>query len=189
MNKLELICELWMYRSMSLIGKILVVNTLMSSLYVYKFQVLPLITQQHIHRFNDTVNKFLWKGRKPKIPLRILQKEKEFGGLGLVDLQKRHTALLTNWVQRIQCDKECRNLAEFFLPYSRDNFIWKCNLSSVDAHKEFNCNNFWSNVLRAWCVYNFQVPQSNENIVLQIIWFNSNIRSQGSVLKPTANLP
>ena len=43
-NKMETISNIWFYRSLTLVGKIQIVNTLMASLFVYKFQVLPVIS-------------------------------------------------------------------------------------------------------------------------------------------------
>ena len=39
-NKMKVISRIWYYRNMTLMGKVLIINTLMSSLYVYAMQVL-----------------------------------------------------------------------------------------------------------------------------------------------------
>ena len=41
--KMQTISKLWFYRSLTLMGKILIVNTLMASLFTYKLQVLPVL--------------------------------------------------------------------------------------------------------------------------------------------------
>ena len=71
-NKMKVVSNIWYYRNMSLSGKIVVINTLMASLYVYRMQVLPVISENMIHEIEAEILHFLWRNKKPKIPLRIL---------------------------------------------------------------------------------------------------------------------
>ena len=73
LEKMNRTLNAWHNRGLSLIGKVNIVNTLVSSLFVYKIMVLPRIPQTMIKRMNGTINKFLWNDGKPKIALEILQ--------------------------------------------------------------------------------------------------------------------
>ena len=69
--KIESVMKLWQQRNLSLFGKILVTNTLIMSLFTYKFAVLPPFPEEFCTKLNDIVQKFIWRGG-PKIPLPIL---------------------------------------------------------------------------------------------------------------------
>ena len=67
----------------------------------------------------------------------------------------------------------CKNLC----PTLR-NEIWKCNLELRDVKILFGVS-FWSDVLTAWCSYNYVANVSSDSEVYsQVIWYNSNIRIQ-----------
>ena len=80
--KLRTIIESRKYRSLTLMGKVLVVNMLLSSLFIYKLTVLPAILDDILEKYNQAVTDFLWNGKRPKIPLDILQACKEPRGTG-----------------------------------------------------------------------------------------------------------
>ena len=58
------------------LGKIVIINTLVASLVMYKLQVLPKLESGYVNRFNDMIEHFLWNGSKPKIAIKILQLDK-----------------------------------------------------------------------------------------------------------------
>ena len=77
-DKMSKIMMSWSKRKLTLMGKVLVVNTLMASLFVYKFQVLPAMTGPQINKINKCIQEYLWGvGKKPKIPLKVLQSNKK----------------------------------------------------------------------------------------------------------------
>ena len=83
------------------------------------------------------------------------------------------------------CANECRNLAGYFLGACiENNLIWQCNLKSKDAMKVFENANFWKFVVNAWCKLRFTLPQSKEAIRAQLVWFNSEVKSDNEVLRP-----
>ena len=189
MHKLATVSEMWFYRNLTLIGKIQIINTLMASLFVYKMQALPLISDKIVKKVEEAFNTFLWKNSKPKMKISTLQKEKHFGGLGLVDIRKKHLALLINWIKIAKTNKEIWVLARnHFGDYMENDFIWKCNISPDDVKLNFK-EGFWKNVLYAWSTINYQCPQNDDNILEQIIWLNSNIKIDKKVIKPTPGLP
>ena len=48
---------------------------------------------------------------------------------------------------------------------------------------------FWKNVMKAWASFNYQCPQSSDNIKLQSIWFNSCIRINNLPIRPQQGFP
>ena len=100
--KSESILNAWKGRQLSLFAKVIVINTLVASLYVYKMSVLPLLSEKLISKFNGIIQKFLWNGRKPKISLAKLQNSKKFGGANLVNIELKDQSLKVAWVKNIQ---------------------------------------------------------------------------------------
>ena len=85
-------------------GRILIVNTLIESLFVYSFSVLPYVDQQILKNLQKTIMQFVWKGKSPKIAFQVLQSAKSQEGLRLVDLGLKHTAQKAQWAINIKGD-------------------------------------------------------------------------------------
>ena len=105
--KMQTVMNMWYYRSLSLIGKVLILNALIGSLFVYKMQVISNITEDIFLKAKQHFEYFLWNGLHPKISYNILIRSKDQGGLGLVDLKLKHNALLIKWVKLSKNHHEC----------------------------------------------------------------------------------
>ena len=79
----------WIHRGLTLIGRILVVNTLAGSLFVYKMAILENISSKIVDKFYDIIHKLLWDGGNAKVPSEVLFCDKSAGGLRLVNLRKK----------------------------------------------------------------------------------------------------
>ena len=188
--KLETISEMWYYRSLTLMGKVLVVNTLMSSLFVYRMQVLPPIPSEYLKIIYSTIERFIWNNKRPKLPLAILQKERAQGGLGLVDFSIKHKALISKWIQHYNLNPDIKNLACYF--FKTDQNIWEYNLNVKDAKTMLKGNensNFWKEAYYAWCETSFHTPKDRVGILNESIWYNSNIKIGNSVIVKPTNVP
>ena len=176
LNNIKEVVSLWENRHLSLIGKILVVNTLMGSHFVYKLSALQGPHEDQIKAFNELILKYIWNGKRPKINKDILTGKKEQGGLKLVDIEKKDMALKIQWVHRIlEPDSLSAKLAYYFLPQIGPA-IWQCNLLYSDVDIFMPKNTFWKEVLLAWCKLNFEQPITLNDIQNTTIWYNSDIR-------------
>ena len=88
------------------ICRIEVVNSLVSSLFVYKFKILPNVSAESVKKINDLIVHFVWNGRKPKIQLHTLTLDKEYSGCRLVDIKHRDATLKVQWVQRLTSEDQ-----------------------------------------------------------------------------------
>ena len=66
-DKVEVTLTKWKGRGLSLHGKILVFNSLIASLFMYKMSVLPKIPLKTVKAIEQSLLKFLWNGKRPKI--------------------------------------------------------------------------------------------------------------------------
>ena len=186
--RMETVMNMWYYRTLTLIGKVLILNSLISSLFVYKMQVLPEIPESLWKKITESYEHFLWNGKKPKIKLSVLMCSKQNGGLGLANLQLRHKSILLSWINHVKENSIISELANYFTDnLFSSGLLWKLNLNAKDAAALKIENAFWKQVVISWCEFNFYNPQSAENIRSQSIYGNSNIKVGGSVLWPPKN--
>ena len=105
LTKAQNILSVWSKRSLSLIGKILIVNTLIFPLFNYRLAIIRTPTKQQLAAFKAMVVDFLWDGKGAKIAYNTLIKPYNKGGLKLFDLGLRDLALKIKWVQICRADK------------------------------------------------------------------------------------
>ena len=178
LRKVQNVCDIWYNRSLTLVGRVLVVNTLVSSLCVYKMSIVMDLTQDQVKTLNEVVYKFIWKGKRARISMYTLSKKKNQGGLKLVDFRLKQDALLIAWIPKLDSDVFLAKCAYTALSPVLQNIIWKCNISSDDVVKLYG-DNYWASVLKAWSKLKFHCPESRVQVMFQIIWSNSYIRIGG----------
>ena len=183
LDKARAITRIWKARSLSLMGSILIFNSLIASLFNYRLAVLRNISQYNIKEFNEIATNFVWQGKRAKIPLQILQASKECGGLGLCNIKDRETLLKLQWIKRVHEDELIMALANDTLENSLGLLVWRAQLSEKDISKHFVANNFWGDVLAAWSLLSrYPTPSSTEQVAQQMIWYNSNMKIDQKVV-------
>ena len=172
--------QAWTNRGLSLIGKIQVVNTLIASLFVYKMMVLPKIPCNIVKTVNNMIREYIWNGKKSKIAYNILQNRKQDGGLNLVNIEKRDTALKATWPIILKNEEEYSKMVYKIMRCNIiEEDIWRCSLEPMDIKKLKINNQFWKDVLEAWGCYNYYHQRRIDN---QYIWYNSGIKIGGKVI-------
>ena len=179
--KMTNILRMWKTRNISLCGKVLVINSLIASLFVYKMVVLPSISESYVKRFKKMVQDFIWNNRKPKISMEKLCCNKNQGGLKLVDIKVKDNAMKVQWVKMISEDPYMRELAFNRLNCKMYEFIFRSNLRKEDIIDNF-VDNFWRDVLLAWFEFAFIAEPKEGQIWAQSIWYNSHIRVKNKVI-------
>ena len=176
--KMKVTLEQWKHRNLSLIGKVTIINTLAASLFVHKMRVLPSISEKQLKSCENYFSSFLWNNKRAKIPMKTLKQSYINGGLQLVCLRTKDCALKISWAKLLQKDPKLEHLVYQFLQPDLKQDIWMCNTSPKDVKCLFTRPSpFWSDVLKAWCSYNYSDLTS---MACQFIWFNSLIRIGGS---------
>ena len=170
--KIKGILKTWRSRRLSLFGKILVVNTLVASLFNYKMAVLPEIPQDITSKIEEMIESFLWNNHKPKFSLRTLQCSKECGGADLINLNHRDMAIKTGWIDMLSKDKKSSKLVFNQINQTLNTELWQCNLQVDDIKylgQEKGIDPFWIDVMKAWFRMNPDCQRKD------FIWWNSEI--------------
>ena len=180
MVKIKNVCDNWQNRNASISGKILLINALIGSLFVYHMSVMLNMSEAEIKNIEKCIYSFLWNGKsRGRIAIATLQNPKKHGGLNLVNISAKQDALKIQNVFRseqslLECMYNILNITEL-----RD-LIWKCNINYKDATTLWTTKSYWSESLAAWSKINFANPKCRGDILNQILWLNSWIQVQGT---------
>ena len=128
-------------------SKILVVNTLVGSLFVYKMSTVLTLSEDQLHEIEVIIRDFIWSGKKPKIAYKTLCKKQYQGGLRLVDLRAKQDCIFIGNMFRLQRDKFLMECAYDVLSKNLRELIWKCNLKPQHICELYDIRNFWVQML------------------------------------------
>ena len=99
LEKIRSCLTCWEYRRQTLLGKIVVLKSLIASQLVYMLSTLP-TNQQALDEINNIFYKFLWDGKGDKIERSIMLCDYESGGFRMLDLNSLNKALNLSWVKK-----------------------------------------------------------------------------------------
>ena len=175
MVKVNSVCNSWNNRLLTLMGKVLLINCLIGSLFVYKMLTVMTLSQVQLEQINGIIHKFLWKGKRARIAMSTLTKKKNQGGLKLVDLVAKQNALKISWIFKLNQSPFLQAAMYENLTSSLGMSLWKCNLSQTDAMKIFKAS-LWGDIMAAWCLINYRKPSNRLEVLDQVLWLNSDLR-------------
>lgn len=175
----------WKNRTLTLKGKVLVLNVLMVSKlwYILYVSAMPMWAEKRLKKcFLD----FLWEGKPAKIAHATLIGEVDKGGLGLMDVEQRKNSLRVKIIKKY-FDKGTEASWKGAVGY----FLNKCgNFNLGDSILWMKTKNwmaervpdFYKELLRAWGKFLNNVhfkPLGRENILNQPLFLNNCILNQG----------
>ena len=173
--KLKKVLNQWSNRNLSLFGKINVINALVGSLFVYKMSVLPSMSTDMYKVIDQEIERYLWAGHKPKIPLEVLRSGTQYGGAKLVDFRRKDVAMKCAWVKRVmEGDYPSEIVYSELQVRELKEIVWCCNLKEEHLQSMRIQNLFWQDVLRSWCRYHYTPGKEGDTV----IWLNSEILIQ-----------
>ena len=175
MKKIDNIIDLWNNRKLTIEGRVITVNILMSSQFVYKLACLDSPSDSLCDNYKKKITQYIWEGKSPKIAYNTLICSRPEGGLKLVDIKKKDKSMKIKWISRLKHSESLASIAYYFLPDIGEK-IWECNLCYTDVTKILTKHSFWRDVLMSWCSYNYQQKTDLNAILNSIIWFNSDIK-------------
>ena len=163
----------WKYRTLSPIGKIAVLKSLILPKFVHLFSSIP-ASQSTIAEINTIFYSFLWGNKPDKIKREVICKDYLDGGLRMINLFNFEKAQKIKWLKYIlQKEQHTYNL---FLEEMR-------NLESITLFGGEYCakfckllNPFWKAVFMYWAEFcASQQIKSNEDISNSALWFNKDL--------------
>ena len=159
----------WKCRSLSIKGKITVINTLAISPLLYLANVIY-VPPQVIAEVKDIIVDFLWDGKPPKIAYNVLIQSIKKGGVKLIDFESKVKALKIGYVKRLLDNSlgKWKSAAAYFYKTNNIKMYFQSNHA---AYKEIN-HKFYSDIHNFWS--ELQTIENPTNIVIQnqTIWTN-----------------
>ena len=169
-SKIEYIINAWYNRGLSVLGKVIMLNSLIGSLYIYKISTVCKIPDKIIEQTNSIMREYIWDVGKNKVALHIIQNPKELGGLRLFNLEYKRlcTQMSTDKILEYEEIKELAN--QYFV--CKGSFIWKCNLRVNDVGY-FVKKVIWCDVVKAYVKVFLYTSNTKAKILDQPIWMHS----------------
>ena len=174
LNKTRETLQVWAKRKLTVMGKISIVNTLVASVWNHKFLVLPTPDSSFFRDYRRIITDFIWDDKPHKISYQKIVQSYTSGGLQLVDLQARDTAIKSKWPIYF-ADRE---LGWFYGVLNLDHHIWQFNTEPKDVNRlcqKVSLYNPFKSIWVAWAKNFFSIPE-REQINEQYIFANSCIR-------------
>ena len=163
---------IWRYRTMTPLGRIQVVNSLVASLFVYRFLCLPSPSNSYFEEYKQIIRKIIWKDSGNKIRYVLLVRHYEDAGLKLIDLATKGKAFKISWVAKAAVQVPSTSPLHYDLPI-KDPYIWDCNFSPHDFNVDtaLISRQIWQN----WSRINKNTPTNVVKVMAQPLWFNNSI--------------
>ena len=176
------ILDLWHHRGLTLFGRILVLNSLISSIFVYRMTVLRIMPRSMLKELKNIFLKFVWGSKVAKVKWEVLVASKTDGGAGLVNMEKKDEILKIDWLFKAIKQQKIRTLAYELLQNPIGDLIWEISLDPTDLKYLCNIESFWLDVMRTWLKVRKVELKTERDIRKEVIWFNSQIKVGGRLV-------
>ena len=153
------------FQHRSLLGRILIIKSMLASLFVYRFSLLPTPSEGTLKEIERHYYAFLWNNYKPRVARKTMTMELSQGGFNMIDVFLQEKSLKFKWIQR--------------LLDPAGNFLWKSHVSScfsIDISVMLQMNlrhrgwrkllkpnavlpKFWQDSFHAWFATTFVNPR------------------------------
>lgn len=176
---LENMIKQWQKRTLTPLGKITVIKTLMIPAFNHLFISLPNPDQAIINHINNILFTFLWNS-KIKIRSSVIVKEYCDGGLKMVNLKVFIDALKSTWLRRILVNN-CKWQA-IVKTYVDLNKLTGCHIKYIEEKMKDMKNQFWKDVFQTLISLNEKTDITEESLLKCPIFYNNNIQVGGKAI-------
>ena len=178
-NKIEnlnKIVDNWQFRRLMLLGKKVVIKSLLASQLVYILTPLP-THQKSLEEVNRILFNFLWDGRGDRIKRSAMINDYDKGGLKMIDIKTFNSSLKAIWVKKYLDSANTgkwKLFFDFYLAKHGGKRLFSGNLNTDDSKYLNIKDEFLQEILHFWAEINFQNTLGDfQNTSL---WHNSLIR-------------
>ena len=123
-NKIRSILNVWSSRSLSLLGKITIIKSLVVPILIYKVSPVPCeIPKKFIQEVNKTIFQFIWESKWERVARSKLCNDIKNGGANMIDIETYIIALRLNWMIKFLDDaynSSWKEIERIFFPGRRD---------------------------------------------------------------------
>ena len=98
---IEKLLNCWMYRTLTVYGKAVIIKTLALSKLSHLALVLPNLDKKRLKTVENLFFSFLWGNKTDKVARNDTKLNEKAGGLGIVDINSFWSSLKISWIRRI----------------------------------------------------------------------------------------
>ena len=164
-------------RNLTIEGKVLVFKSLAVSKIVH-LSLITTVPHAIINQLN-VKKSFIWNGKNPKIKHSTLSNSYEDGGLKEVDVITKVSSLQCTWIKRLHDEDfhEWKIIPSYLIKtIFCENFkFYPCLDPSIRSLK--NVPDFLKEMITNWAKCLSCSPSLPSAILFQLLWFNSNIKT------------
>ena len=173
----------WNKRTITLMGKIVVIKSLLLSKIVHILTSLPNPSEHMIKQIEEIFWKFLWHGKKDRIKRKKIVQSIKDGGLQMLELKSFIIGLKINWIKRLRTSGATWSAfaTEVIIP-SFDSLILHGS-AQLKKDSERIHNDFWRGVMKAWAHFNEMYELETEHIFAECIWFSEVTKYRYSIVR------
>ena len=184
LERLDRLLRPWKGKTLSLYGKITVVNSLVVPQFTNLFQVLPSPNDLFFKIYERKVFSFIWEDGPERVARKVLYNLVENGGLKLINLRAFNLTMKASWVPKLFFHADWfTSFAIKVHPRLNLSLFPFMQLSSVQT---LNYKGFLFEVLDAWYKFQHVEPATPADVRQQILWNNSNITVDNKSIFQTA---
>ncbi len=181
-EKIKIILERWKNRNLTIFGKNLIIKTLAVSQLIHTMSIIHTPTEV-LKEIEKLIFNFLWDSHD-RIKRKTLIGPKNIGGIDMIDIYCKDTALKAGWARRLYYRNSNSDFVNMILNSVGLNceYLLKCNIKDpkilVDT---LNLPEFWATVfagiLECKTIKDISLLNSSE-FLSEPIWLNTRIRSK-----------
>ena len=180
MEEIEDTMSPWLQRSLTPLGKVILVKSLLLAKFVHLFAVIENPDKAYMAKLESLLFKFIW-GKKDKIKRGIAKRQFLEGGIAAPDVKSFANALKMSWIRRWLDTKESswKLLVNDKFIIGRNLNIFQCEIGNVQI-RSLELPEFWNQVLKAWS----EVKQNSgetDDFMAQPLFFNRNLNIESSL--------
>ena len=171
-GKLKTVLNIWQQRTLTLKGKVVIVNSLALSQLQYLSSVL-FVPGTVIDEVNNLIFKFLWP-KKAHVKKTVVTQEIHNGGLKMPDYLCKVKASKISWVKRLLQGGKCAILAKEILMLQMPwNEFCRSNFDTDFLNDDTPL--FYKQLLQYWFDFYATKPEGVTEILSECIWYNKYI--------------
>ena len=171
----------WSKRSLTLLGKVTIIKSLIIPQITYLLSILPNPEISYFKEIDKVIFSFLWDNKPPKLSRTMVLRKIAFGRLNVPDIYAYSKSVKFHWLQKVlNVPLKVLGKVQLRFPVLGNNFIFNCNLKPKNIENVPIKNTFWRDLLK----YFFEL-RSKTTEPLQgdsIIWFNSLLKIEGDII-------
>ena len=184
LEKLKRTLKVWSQRDLTPLGKITIVKCLGISQLIFLLSVLPKPPESFLQELESIIFSFIWDKKPDKINRKTIIGDYETGGLKMLHIRSIIMGLKIAWIKRFLNDDnkgKWKCFLRLFMKSLGGDLFWYCNVKSNEKCLLVN-NTFLREILQSWCELSFNENPPQEFIHNQILWNNSCIKVNGSLV-------